>query len=72
MHVVLYTMMQSAPDLDTKAEGITSSIRYLRHHLKDLLIQLDAIQLTDQHDLARHRRQHIVQQNDGFLTRNAV
>ncbi len=73
-HVQQWTSvtMQSAQDLDTTAEGIMSSIRYLRHHLEDLLIQLDAIQFTDQHDLARDRRRHIVQRIDGLLTRNAL
>ena len=37
--------MQCAQELDTTAEGIMSrtSVRYLRHHLEDLLVQLDAI-----------------------------
>ena len=37
--------MQCAQELDTAAEGIMSrtSVRYLRHHLEDLLMQLDAI-----------------------------
>ncbi len=36
--------MQCAQELDTTAEGMSgTSVRYLRHHLEDLLIQLDAI-----------------------------
>ncbi len=46
-HVKQWTSvtMQCAQELDTTAEGIMSgtSVRYLRHHLEDLLIQLDTI-----------------------------
>ena len=69
-HVQQWTFLP-AQDLDT-AEGIVSSITYLRHHLENLLMQLDAIQFSDQYDPARDRRRHIVQQIDGFLARNAL
>lgn len=72
IHHVQQWTLQSAQDLDTTAEGIVSSFRYLRHHLEDLLIQLDAIQFTDQYDPARDRRRHVVQRIDGFLARNAL
>ncbi len=69
-HVQRWTL-RSDQNLDA-AEGIVSSIGYLRQHLENLLMQLDAIQFTDQYDPARDRRRHIVQQIDGFLARNAL